>query len=665
MKYFGTDGIRGKSTMFTAEFLKKTAQAVKAFYGKINVVVARDPRNGGEEIALTFSRFLEKAGIVVTDAGMLPTPALAYLTRNGNAEIGVMVSASHNPPEYNGLKFFSGKGAKISTAEEEALEALIDASDFQEESGGAYRKYEDGLEDYLNYIRRAFSPDLKGLKVVLDGASGAAGSAAVALFRGLGATVTALNAEGDGERINVGTGAAHPEYILKESLNSGADIAFSYDGDGDRVMAAVKGVLVDGDRMMYAAAKYFKEKDRLSPPVLVGTLMTNLGAEKALNELGIELVRTPVGDKYVSAKMEEGGFPIGGERSGHIIFSEFAATGDGILTSLITAAVAREKDILEYSDYGEYPTATDEIVTDERGKKVFVLSPEIAAFKAYLETEGEGRIIARPSGTEPVIRLTAEDREMSRAMRAVKSLKAYASKILELKSAEKDTEQAVSDTLIRITSESKLREAAKAGAVIMSPETTFIADSVKLGRGAKIYPMNVLDGTTEIGENAVVYSYCDLTDTVVGANSEIRSSYAVGARIGERTTVGPFACLRAGSTIGNASRIGDFVEVKNSVLGDGVKAAHLTYIGDADVGAGTNVGCGTVFANYDGVKKRRSRVGEGVFIGCNTNLIAPVNVGDGAYIAGGSTVTDDVPEDALCIARERQTVKKEWRKKPR
>ena len=629
MKYFGTDGIRGKSTMFTAEFLKKTAQAVKAFYGKINVVVARDPRNGGEEIALTFSRFLEKAGIVVTDAGMLPTPALAYLTRNGNAEIGVMVSASHNPPEYNGLKFFSGKGAKISTAEEEALEALIDASDFQEESGGAYRKYEDGLEDYLNYIRGAFSPDLKGLKVVLDGASGAAGSAAVALFRGLGATVTALNAEGDGERINVGTGAAHPEYILKESLNSGADIAFSYDGDGDRVMAAVKGVLVDGDRMMYAAAKYFKEKDRLSPPVLVGTLMTNLGAEKALNELGIKLVRTPVGDKYVSAKMEEGGFPIGGERSGHIIFSEFAATGDGILTSLITAAVAREKDILEYSDYGEYPTATDEIVTDERGKKVFVLSPEIAAFKAYLETEGEGRII------------------------------------LELKSAEKDTEQAVSDTLIRTTSESKLREAAKAGAVIMSPETTFIADSVKLGRGAKIYPMNVLDGTTEIGENAVVYSYCDLTDTVVGANSEIRSSYAVGARIGERTTVGPFACLRAGATIGNASRIGDFVEVKNSVLGDGVKAAHLTYIGDADVGAGTNVGCGTVFANYDGVKKRRSRVGEGVFIGCNTNLIAPVSVGDGAYIAGGSTVTDDVPEDALCIARERQTVKKEWRKKPR
>ena len=231
--------------------------------------------------------------------------------------------------------------------------------------------------------------------------------------------------------------------------------------------------------------------------------------------------------------------------------------------------------------------------------------------------------------------------------------------------AEKDTEQAVSDTLIRTTSESKLREAAKAGAVIMSPETTFIADSVKLGRGAKIYPMNVLDGTTEIGENAVVYSYCDLTDTVVGANSEIRSSYAVGARIGERTTVGPFACLRAGATIGNASRIGDFVEVKNSVLGDGVKAAHLTYIGDADVGAGTNVGCGTVFANYDGVKKRRSRVGEGVFIGCNTNLIAPVNVGDGAYIAGGSTVTDDVPEDALCIARERQIVKKEWRKKPR
>lgn len=664
MKYFGTDGIRGKSAMFTSDFLEKTAQAVKAFYGRISVVVARDTRTSGKKIVSVLSKYLASAGINVLDAGMLPTPALAFLTKAKKAEIGIMVSASHNPPEYNGLKFFSGKGAKISTAEEEALEKLIDTSVFQAEEGGSYREYADGLEDYLGFVRRSFSPDLKGLKVVLDGASGAAGSAAVALFRGLGASVTALNAEGDGSRINVGTGAAHPEYIIGESLNSDADIAFSYDGDGDRVIAAVKGSCIDGDNMMYAAAKYFMEKGSLSPPVLVGTVMTNLGAEKALNALGIKLLRTPVGDKYVSMLMEEGGYPIGGERSGHIIFSDFAATGDGILTSLIIAAVAKEKNVSEYADYGEYPTASDEIKTDERGKRVFESSPEIAAFKAFLESEGNGRIIARPSGTEPVIRLTAEDPDMSVARRSVRRLKAYASKIIELESEVKATENEYTVTRNFKTSDKKLKEAEETGAVVLSPETTFIADSVKLGKGATVYPMNVLTGNTAIGENSVIYPFCELNDTVVGEGCEVRSTFATKAVIGARTSVGPFACLRAGAHIGAGCRIGDFVEVKNSVLGDGVKAAHLTYIGDADVGGGTNVGCGTVFANYDGVRKRRSRVGEGVFIGCNSNLIAPVDVGDGAYIAGGSTVTDDVPEDALCIARARQCVKKDWRRKP-
>lgn len=665
MKYFGTDGIRGFSTMFTSDFLEKTAQAVKAFYGKINVVIARDPRTGGADLVKTFSYFMAKAGIRVTDAGMLPTPALAYLTRARGAEIGVMVSASHNPPEYNGLKFFSGKGAKISTAEEEALEALIDSSVFREEEGGDYIVYDDGLEDYLTAVRAAFRPDLKGLKVLIDGASGAAGGAAAALFCGFGAAVTAVNAEGDGTRINVGTGAAHPEFLLKESTASDADIAFSYDGDGDRVMAAVKGKLIDGDRMMYAAAKYFSAKNMLSPPVLVGTVMTNMGMEKALSDIGITLKRTPVGDKYVSALMEEGGYPIGGERSGHIIFSAFESTGDGILTSLITAAAAKESgDIVAYSDYGEYPTATDEIAADEEGKKIFAGSAEIAAFKAYLESDMDGRIVARPSGTEPVIRLTAEEKDGEKAQKAVAEIKAYASTVIEMKKGVKAPESEKTATRSKNISHKKLKEAEEKGVRIYSPETTFIADSVRLGRGAEIYPMCVIAGDTEIGENAKIYSFCDLTDTVVGEGAEVRSTFSTCAKIGARTTVGPFACLRAGAVIGSDCRVGDFVEVKNSSLSDGVKAAHLTYIGDADVGAKTNIGCGTVFANYDGVKKRRSRVGEKVFIGCNSNLIAPVEIGDGAYIAGGSTVTDDVPEGALCIARERQTVKPDWRRKP-
>lgn len=187
--------------------------------------------------------------------------------------------------------------------------------------------------------------------------------------------------------------------------------------------------------------------------------------------------------------------------------------------------------------------------------------------------------------------------------------------------------------------------------------TVYIEDSVIIEEGAEIHPMVVLKGSTVIRRGARIFSFCELIDTDVGEDCEVRASFSIGAVIGARTTVGPFACLRKGTVIGEGCRVGDFVEIKNSSIGDGVKAAHLAYIGDSKVGDNVNVGCGAVFANFDGKRKRGVDVGAGAFIGCNVNLIAPLTIGEGAYIAAGSTVTEDVPPETLCIARARQTIK--------
>lgn len=198
---------------------------------------------------------------------------------------------------------------------------------------------------------------------------------------------------------------------------------------------------------------------------------------------------------------------------------------------------------------------------------------------------------------------------------------------------------------------------------IYDPSTTFIDLEVEIAEGAQIYPMVLLRGKTKVGKNALIFSNCELIDTVVGENVDIRSTFATEAIIGKNATVGPFTCLRKGAKIGAYCRVGDFVEVKNSNIGDGVKMAHLAYVGDSDVGENTNVGCGTVFANYNGVTKNRCKVGSNVFIGANTNLVAPVTVHNGAFIAAGSTITHDVPEGNLCIARSRQVFKENWERK--
>lgn len=661
--YFGTDGIRGNEKIFTPEFIGAVVRAIAVYYGKPEIMIGRDPRRSGKRITELFAAAATAEGMRVTDAGMVPTPALAYLTVQRGAGLGVMVSASHNPPEYNGLKLFSDKGAKITTREEEELSAVIEKelnvkvlppeTDCGIVSDGSL------IEEYISGIGGMIEADLSGMKVVIDGGFGAAGGAAAKLFTAFGATVELLN-DADGDRINVGTGAAHPEYLLK--VAEGSDLAFSYDGDGDRVMCVRKSRIVSGDEMMYIIAKNMIKNSCLRCPVAVGTIMTNYGAEEAFKRLGITLYRTPVGDKFVSEAMTECGAQLGGESSGHIILKDFENTGDGILTSLMVA-----KAFVEYGEdadegYFEFPAAATGIPADDFEKTIFRSSAEIAAYLAAEERSAGVRIIARPSGTEPVIRLTVEAESgqtaQSTLSKAATYIKTFITKKMEITASEKcntepQNENIATETLNRIR---------KAGGIIVEPKLTYISPEVTVEKGAVIYPFVRLSGKTVIGAGAEVNSFSVLEDTVVGEGTKVGYTSATGAVIGKNCTVGPFTTLRKGAVIGDGCRVGDYVEVKNSILRDGVKAAHLAYIGDAEVGEGTNIGCGTVFANYDGKFKHRTEVGKNVFVGCNANLIAPIKVGDGAFIAGGSTVTDDVPAGEICFGRARQVNRPKKRK---
>lgn len=661
MKYFGTDGIRGNENMFTVDFLEKIAWAVCALYGKIGIVIARDTRRSGERIANTLAAAWADCGMRIVNAGVLPTPALAYLTRAYGADLGVMISASHNPPEYNGIKFFAGDGAKITADEEERFERAIDQASPPERARGEIVEV-DGREEYCAHFAARIAPSIKGMRILLDTANGAVSVIGEKFYKALGALPETVFSETDGENINVGCGATHPETLAEAMKKGDYDIGFSFDGDGDRVMCCKNGRIYDGDAMLYVAARYFAEKGVFNPPVAVGTVMTNMGTEISLKRNGISFLRTPVGDKYVSEAMLREGALIGGEASGHLIFRAYQNTGDGLLTSLLMCVIERERGIENLDDRVEYPSASCNIDTDAEGVEKF-RDEEIARFLEAERNGFAGRIIARPSGTEPKIRLMVEAERYETAREMLDKVSAFISAKINDKNANKDTQ--IKD--FGYLDDDKRRKVIAAlearGVRVTDPHTTYIGEECVIGAGTVIYPMCVLAGKCRIGENVKIYSFTDITDTTVGDNSDLRSVYAIGAVIGARTTVGPFACLRKGAVIGDGCRVGDFVEVKNSVLADGVKAAHLAYIGDAEVGEKTNVGCGTVFANYNGSLKQTVKVGKEVFIGCNANLIAPLEVGDGAYIAGGSTVTEDVPPESLCIARSRQTLKQGWKRK--
>lgn len=424
MNHFGTDGIRAKAQVFTKEYLNRIALATLKVKPEAKIIIGRDTRESGLDIETFLSDSITKYGGKVIITGITATPVIAFLTKKLSGDFGIMISASHNPPEYNGIKFFSGTGEKISDETENKIDYYIDNCDEPDSvSHNNYKEYYNGDNDYIEYLTKMIKPDIKGMKVCIDCANGGTSQVAPMLFASLGATVKTFKNNITGKDINEGCGATCPEFLLNEMKKGDYDIGFSYDGDGDRLMTVCDNKLLNGDHLMYVHGKIMKEKNKLNNNTIVGTVMSNMGTEIACNEAGINLVRANVGDKFVHREMIKNGYNIGGEESGHIIFSDYMKTGDGILASLLTAMLAKDYSIVELDDIEEYPKAIESYMCSKETANIFKQDTEIQDYLKNLDFEG--RAVVRPSGTEPKIRIMVEAKEQKLAETKAKEIKDF------------------------------------------------------------------------------------------------------------------------------------------------------------------------------------------------------------------------------------------------
>jgi phosphoglucosamine mutase len=427
-RIFGTDGVRGLANReLTADLALGLAQAAAAVLtqgrhadelraaGRRPVaVVARDPRVSGEFLTAAVSAGLASSGVDVLDAGVIPTPATAFLIDSIAADFGVMVSASHNPAPDNGIKFFSFGGTKLPDEVEDRIESYLGKQKLAPTGGGVgrIRRFADAEDRYVVHLLGTLPHRLDGLKVVLDCAHGAAAGVSPETFRDAGAEVIVIGADPDGMNINDGVGSTHLGPLQQAVLEHGADIGIAHDGDADRCLAVdAEGDVVDGDRIMAILAVSMQERGTLTDDTLVVTVMSNLGLKRAMAERGIRVVETKVGDRYVLEALAAGGYALGGEQSGHVIMSEFATTGDGVLTGLhLVAEMARTGRSL--ADLASVMTVYPQVLVNVRGVDHHALGAdaEIAAAVERAEAElGEtGRVLLRPSGTEPMVRVMVE-----------------------------------------------------------------------------------------------------------------------------------------------------------------------------------------------------------------------------------------------------------------
>lgn len=409
--YFGTDGIRGiVNDNLTAETAHKCGNALAAIKRKPLVIIGADTRKSGDMLKLCLSGGVTAGGGSVIDMGILPTAAVAYLTKKYRADFGVVLSASHNPKEFNGIKIFAANGCKLSEEKEEQIEAHFNLPVLAKPSElGWYKPDMCGAKEYENYLIGTIKGKLDGLKFVLDCANGAGSRVAVNAFKRLGAEVIEINTDMSGDKINENCGSLHIDGLKNCVISSGAHAGFAYDGDADRLICCdEKGNTVDGDKLIYIFATELDKKGKLVSKSAVGTSHTNMGIERALQSKGIKLLRSDIGDKYVMELMQKSGSVIGGEQSGHIIFSKLATTGDGILSSIQLAALIKNKKLSDMADVELFPQVNVNVRVKD---KLRVLGSEHLAEiieQQRIKLGAKGRIVVRASGTEPLIRIFTE-----------------------------------------------------------------------------------------------------------------------------------------------------------------------------------------------------------------------------------------------------------------
>jgi phosphoglucosamine mutase len=420
-KYFGTDGIRGRvgEWPITAEFMLKLGRAVGSVLaargGAVNVLIGKDTRVSGYMFESALEAGLVAAGASVGLLGPTPTPAVAYLTRSLRASAGIVISASHNPHQDNGIKFFSAQGEKLDDAVEAAIEAELEApfTTVSSEAIGKVVRVRDAVVRYAEFCKSTIPAtlNLRGLKVVLDCAHGATYQIAPTVFAELGASVTAIGVQPDGLNINRDSGSTRPQGLAKAVVAAGADLGIAFDGDGDRVqMIDRNGALVDGDQILYVLACDWHASGRLRGP-LVGTLMSNYGLERAMRELDVPFIRANVGDRYVLQQLKQHDGVLGGETSGHILTLDRASSGDAIVSALqVLDVLVRKSQALDEAVAGMRKVAQTTINIRVPGGAALVADAGVQQVfeRVRSELEGQGRVVLRPSGTEPLVRVTVE-----------------------------------------------------------------------------------------------------------------------------------------------------------------------------------------------------------------------------------------------------------------
>jgi phosphoglucosamine mutase len=423
---FGTDGIRGKA----GDLLNSTLGLQVGYWGgKVlqeftphhkTVIIGQDSRNSSDMLAMALSTGLLSAGLEVWNVGLCPTPCVAYLTRTTDAIGGVMISASHNPPEDNGIKLFNAQGLKLQKEGTVKIEsALQETSEIKENIGyGKYYHHSSLVENYLQFLHQTLPSnlDFRGLKIVLDLAWGACVNTAPEIFKALGAQVICLHDQPNGDRINVNCGSTHLQVLQEAIKEHDADLGFAFDGDADRVMAVdAQGRIVDGDYILYLWGKTLKEQEQLPDNLIVSTVMANLGFERAWEKLGGNLIRTSVGDQYVQSEMWKTGAMLGGEQSGHILCHHHGFSGDGVQTALHLTALVQKSGLslteLLAQSFTPYPQKLQNIRVEDRHRRLNWQNcdpVQIAIDQAQKALGNQGRILVRASGTEPLIRVMVE-----------------------------------------------------------------------------------------------------------------------------------------------------------------------------------------------------------------------------------------------------------------
>jgi phosphoglucosamine mutase len=442
MPLFGTDGVRGLANgPLTADLALTLAQATAVVLGqgrtaearraagkRLTAVVARDPRVSGEFLSAAVQAGLASSGVDVFDAGVLPTPAAAFLIADIDADFGVMVSASHNPAPDNGIKIFARGGVKLPDVVEQRIESAMEWDKLQPTGAGVgrIRRFADAEDRYVVHLLGSLEHRLDGIHVVLDCAHGAASGVSPETFRDAGARVTVIGADPDGLNINDGVGSTHLSQLAAAVRDAGADLGIAHDGDADRCLAVdADGNVIDGDQIMAILAVAMKQRGALARDTLVATVMSNLGLHRAMADHGIRVLQTAVGDRYVLEAMNEGGYSLGGEQSGHVIMSRYATTGDGLLTGLqLVSEMARTgKSLAELASIMTvYPQILVNVKDVDRSRAADDEGVQAAVAAAAAELGDSGRVLLRPSGTEQLVRVMVEAADEATARRHAEQL---------------------------------------------------------------------------------------------------------------------------------------------------------------------------------------------------------------------------------------------------